>query len=139
MFDESYPKLSGKAFQKNYIDKGSLGLQGFLKYRIKNGKNLNKTVRKNLEHYQSIRKSSLSIAKREEKFYEAFRNLEELYPKADGGTMHFRVMPIDGTPSTFADSINDYLYPDGGPLNMVWWSFKNKLQQEIKYRRAYEV
>ncbi|WP_373514535.1 metallophosphoesterase [Persicitalea sp.] len=57
----------------------------------------------------------------------------------DGGTMHFKVIPIDDTPSTFADSITEYLYPDGETLNPVWSSFKNKLQQEIKDRRKDEA
>lgn len=58
---------------------------------------------------------------------------------ADGGTRHSKVMPIDNIPSTFADSITNYLYPEDGPLNPIWSSFKNKLQQEIKNRRKDEV
>ncbi len=104
-FDESYPELKAKDFQKNYINKGSLGLKGFLKHRIKNGKNLSKIVRNNLAHYQSIREGSLSIAERKDEFYEAFRKFKTLYPKAMFPDVYFVIGAKNSGGTVFANGI----------------------------------
>jgi len=82
VFDKTSPKFDAKVFQKEYIDSGSVGLKGFLKYRIEDGKHLSKTIKSDVEYYKSIRESSLSIANRGEMFYECFAKLKNIYSRA---------------------------------------------------------
>ena len=60
----------------------SSGVKGFIKNRIENGNNLSKTIKANLNYYEAIRESSLSIDKKRERFYECFDNLKKIYPEA---------------------------------------------------------
>jgi hypothetical protein len=82
VFDKTEPGFDAKVFQEEYINTGSKGLKGFINYRIESGKNLRKTIKNNLAYYKSIRESSLSIDKKRDKFYESFRNLKKIYPRA---------------------------------------------------------
>ena len=82
VFDETNPGFEATTFQQKYIDVGSKGLKGFIKNRIENGNNLSKTIKANLNYYEAIRESSLSIDKKRERFYECFDNLKKIYPEA---------------------------------------------------------
>ena len=64
VFDETNPGFEATTFQQKYIDVGSKGLKGFIKNRIENGNNLSKTIKANLNYYEAIRESSLSIDKK---------------------------------------------------------------------------
>src|SRR5687768_12487332 len=79
VFDKAEPGFDAKIFQQEYIDIGSKGLQGFIKFRIESGKHLSKTIRSNLDYYKAIRESSLSIDKKKGAFYESFRKLKAIY------------------------------------------------------------
>ena len=81
-FDATRPKFDASEFQKRYIDVGSEGLKGFIKFRIESAKKLTSTIKKNLNYYESVRNSSLSIADKKERFYECFNNLKNIYPEA---------------------------------------------------------
>lgn len=91
IFDNNEHDFKGKVWQREYLDKGSIGLKAFIPYRIESGNKLAKTIRKNIEYYQSIRKSSLEIADKEDTFYNSFRRLKELYPKAVFPDVYFVV------------------------------------------------
>lgn len=82
VFDKTTPKFDARAFQEEYINVGSPGLKGFINFRIENGKNLSKTIKNNLTYYKSIKESSFLIDKKRDRFYECFRKLKEIYPKA---------------------------------------------------------
>lgn len=82
VFDKTTPRFDAQVFQKEYIQTGSKGLQGFIKFRIEDGKNLSKTIKGNLSYYESIRASSFLIDEKKERFYECFRNLKKIYPEA---------------------------------------------------------
>lgn len=82
VFDKTAPSFDPKVFQKEYIDVGSKGLRAFIKFRIRDGKNLSKTIKSNLTYYELIRESSFSVNQKKERFYECFRKLKEVYPKA---------------------------------------------------------
>ena len=82
VFDETNPGFEATTFQQKCIDVGSKGLKGFIKNRIENGNNLSKTIKANLNYYEAIRESSLSIDKKRERFYECFDNLKKIYPEA---------------------------------------------------------
>ncbi|MDJ1497036.1 DUF4932 domain-containing protein [Cytophagaceae bacterium DM2B3-1] len=89
VFDKMYPRIQGSTLQKEYIEAGSAGLQNFIKNRIESGNKLAKTIRKELDYYQAIRASSLSIASRKEQFYTCFHNLKQLYPEAQFPDVYF--------------------------------------------------
>lgn len=99
VFDETTPKFDPKIFQKEYIDAGSEGLKGFIKFRIEDGKNLSKTIKSNLNYYQSIRESSFIIDEKKERFYECFRNLKKIYSKAVFPDVYF-VIGVKNTGGT---------------------------------------
>lgn len=80
VYDQTAPKFDAKAFQTNYLDAGSAGLKGFIKMRIESGTNLSKTIKKNLDYYEAVRESTLSIHTRTEKLREYFFKLKDLYP-----------------------------------------------------------
>jgi hypothetical protein len=82
VFDKTEPAFDAKLFQEEYIDQGSKGLKGFIRFRIENGKHLSKIIRNNLSYYKAIRESSLSIDKKKDVFYESFRKLKQIYPAA---------------------------------------------------------
>jgi hypothetical protein len=82
VFDSTYPKLKPKEFQRKYIDIGSPGLKGFIQFRIESGSKLTGTVQNEIDYYQSIRESSLSIENKKERFYECFNGLQKIYAEA---------------------------------------------------------
>lgn len=104
-FDLTYPKLESKVFQESYIDQGSKGLKGFVKYRIESGKNMSKTVKSNLSYYQSIRESSLSIDKKRERFYECFHNLKKVYPEAVFPDVYFVIGAKNSGGTAFSEGL----------------------------------
>lgn len=91
LFDQLGPKLSGEALQSEYIDKGSIGLKGFVKNRIESGKNLSRVVRKEMDYYQYIRPFTLTIDEKKEQFYIPFENLKKIYPNAVFPDVYFVV------------------------------------------------
>jgi hypothetical protein len=104
-FDEASPDFSANVFQEKYIDAGSKGLKGFLKYRIENGKNLSKTVKENLDYYKAIRESSLSIDNKKERFYEYFANLKKIYPEAVFPDVYFVIGAKNSGGTAFDDGL----------------------------------
>lgn len=82
LYDRHNSKLSGKTLQQEYLDKGSIGLKKFIKFRIESGRNLNKIIQKEREYYSYVRPFTLSINDRKEKLYEHFETLKKIYPKA---------------------------------------------------------
>src|SRR6187551_854161 len=101
VFDESSPKFNAKILQTNYLDAGSPGLKGFIKMRIESGSNLSKTIKNNLEYYQQIRESSLSIDSRKTKMLEYFFNLKKIYPAAVFPDVYFVIGAINTGGTTF--------------------------------------
>lgn len=81
-FDLAEPKFKAKVFQREYLDKGSPGVDGFLRYRIENAKKLAKTVKNNLAYYQGVRPHTLRIAEFAPEIREYYRNLKKWYPDA---------------------------------------------------------
>jgi hypothetical protein len=61
-FDRAAPKFKAKVFQGDYLDKGSPGVAGFMRYRIESAKELAKTVKGDVAYYRAIRPYTLRIA-----------------------------------------------------------------------------
>ena len=72
-----------------YMKEGSPGLKDFVPFRIKNGKQLNRIVRKKKASYAAIRKNSLKVKAQYPPILKAFQNFKELYPKAVFPTTYF--------------------------------------------------
>ena len=52
-YDEAEGNITGSTFKK-YIDEGSIGVKGFLKFRIVNAKKLAKTVKQDKAYYELV-------------------------------------------------------------------------------------
>ncbi len=82
VFDGNYPNFTPKIWDSEYLKKGSIGLRNFIPNRIENGRKLNRTIKKNLSFYQSIRENTLSITSQKNRFKQSFFKLKLLYPEA---------------------------------------------------------
>jgi hypothetical protein len=82
LFDQFHSKIPGDVLQTEYIDKGSLGLKGFVKNRIESGKNLSKVIKKELDYYTYVRPFTFSVDTKKEEFYQCFEKFKQLYPPA---------------------------------------------------------
>ena len=105
VFDETKPNFSATTFQEKYIGIGSKGLKGFVKNRIENGNNLSNTVKANLNYYEAIRESSLSIDAKKERFYECFNNLKKIYPYAVFPDVYFVIGAKNSGGTSFSDGL----------------------------------
>lgn len=103
LFDQYHSKIPGDVLQTEYIDKGSLGVKGFVKNRIESGKNLSKVVKSELDYYAYIRPFTLSIDSKKEQFYQCFKKLKQLYPAAVFPDVYF-VIGANNTGGTTFDS-----------------------------------
>ena len=81
-FDQAGQDFNPEAFQTLYIDKGSEGLKGFMRYRIRNALHLAETVRSNQEYYRSIRDKTLNLPDITPTIREIFHVFKDLYPEA---------------------------------------------------------
>ena len=83
-------------YQAEYLDKGSAGLQDFLRMRIGSAKALVETVDGLPRFYTSVRPNTLRVAEMEKKIRRSFRKFKELYPDAVFPDIYF----VIGTAST---------------------------------------
>ncbi len=82
VYDRYAPKHSGQAWQSEYIEPGSPGLQAFLRNRIENGAKLAKTLKKHQEYYEQVRQTSLDLDASKAAVCEAYSKLQKVYPEA---------------------------------------------------------
>jgi len=80
-FDAS-EKEGAEAFQRLYIDKGTPGLQDFMKGRIVSARNLYDTVTKHRKYYESLRGISMDVTRYSKAIHASFYALKYLYPDA---------------------------------------------------------
>ena len=78
-------------FQREYIDKGSVGLRDFTRSKIKSAKDLADTVEKLPRFYASVRASSLRVQKMEKEIRRAFRKFKDIYPEAVFPDVYFLI------------------------------------------------
>ena len=88
-----------------YLAKGSKGISGFKKGRIKNGENLASIVREYKNYYGSIRGSMDSILNMEDEIRVCFRNLKEIYPDAVFPPVYFVIGALNSGGTTSGDGI----------------------------------
>jgi hypothetical protein len=82
VYDSSTPETLAQNLQKEYVEKGSQGVQDFIPYRIQNGENLAKQILSHRDYYESIRASSMKVLTMESEFRVMFRKLNQIYPNA---------------------------------------------------------
>lgn len=73
----------------DYIDKGSPGVQSFIKYRIINADSLYATVKKNKEQYLQTRNTLKAINSIDKKLKSSYSALKYWYPEAKFQTVYF--------------------------------------------------
>jgi hypothetical protein len=78
-------------FRAEYLEKGSLGLNDFLRQRIKSAENLVAAIDRMPKYYASIRPSTLGVAKMEKRFRAAFARFKAIYPDAVFPDVYFVV------------------------------------------------
>jgi uncharacterized protein YjaZ len=78
-------------FQREYLDKGSAGLQDFIKARIRNADSLLVEIDKRPLYYASIRKETLKVSAMSGKIQQSFRKLKQLYPDAVFPDVYFTI------------------------------------------------
>ncbi len=126
-FEQAKPDFNPETFQKLYLDKGSKGVEGFMKGRIKSADNLARVVKGRVNYYSSIKPSTDRIAGMKDEIIHSLVKLKELYPKAIFPPVYFVIGGLssggtsskDGliigtemygmTPETPTDELNDWL------------------------------
>lgn len=86
-------------YQTEYLDKGSAGLQDFVRMRIKSAKDLIGAVETLPRFYASVRPSTLRVAEMEKEMRKSFRKFKKVYPKAVFPDVYF-VIGIANTGGT---------------------------------------
>ena len=90
-------------YQAEYLDKGSAGLQDFLRMRIGSAQTLVETVDKLPRFYASVRPGTLRVAEMEKEIRLSFRKFKKLYPEAVFPDIYF-VIGIASTGGTASKS-----------------------------------
>jgi hypothetical protein len=101
MFDMAKPVFKKRMIQEHYLDKGSAGLQAFIPMRIESAMNLSKVIKENLQYYEHIRLSSLSIKDKTDSLYTYFHALIKLYPDAVFPDVYFVIAAKNTGGTTF--------------------------------------
>ena len=76
------PALREAVFESEYINKGSIGLKGFIPHRIVSAKALVRQIDRYPRFYASIRTETGKVGSMKPGIYKSFRNLDEIYPNA---------------------------------------------------------
>lgn len=136
-FDQAGPAFPAEVFQKVYLDRGTPGLQDFIKLRIKDAETLAKKVQKHPRYYASTRESTKRIPEMEKGIRASFYALEYLYPEAvypdiyflvgilnTGGTTSERALLIGAemygrTPQMPTEELSDWLKTVLAPVESV--------------------
>ena len=108
VFDRASLITGAELFQREYIDAGSRGLQGFLANRIVNGRYLAATVAARPRYYAAIRKNSLAVDASpgiKESIRAAFRRLKQLYSEAIFPDVYFLIGRLNSAGTTSSDGL----------------------------------
>ncbi|PRC93256.1 tetratricopeptide repeat protein [Solimicrobium silvestre] len=110
LFWKTYDQLPTAAdpallWERNYLDRGTVGLQGFIFSRIQSGEFLNKMIQSESKFYAGIRKNTLQTASVEPRVRTALRKFKSLYPEANFPDVYF----VIGNSGTGGTSTNDGL------------------------------
>ena len=90
-FDQAGSTFPTEIFQKVYLDRGTPGLQDFIKVRIQSAEALAKKIQMYPRYYTSIRDSTRRIPEMESGIRASFYALEYLYPDAIFPDVYFLI------------------------------------------------
>lgn len=151
-FDQAGPTFPAETFKEVYLDRGTPGLQDFIKLRIQNAEKLAKKVQTHPRYYASVRESTKRIPEMGKGIRAAFYALEYLYPDAvypdvyfligilnTGGTTSERALLIGAemygrTPQTPTEELNDWLKTVLAPVESIPHIVAHEL---IHYQQKY--
>ena len=125
-YDRAAPDFEPGPFQELYLDRGTVGLEGFIKGRIESADKLTRTIRARPGYYASIRESTLRILEMETHTRVGFYALKYLYPEAIFPPVYFviGVMNSGGTTSDRAIIVGAEMYgltPEAPPEELDAW------------------
>ena len=128
-------------YQTEYLDKGSAGLQDFVRLRIKSAKNLAETVDQLPRYFASIRPSTLRVREMEGEMRRSFRRFQKLYPDAVFPDVYFviGVLNTGGTASENGPLFGTELYgltAETPPDELAAWLSTTFLSAEKVERQA---
>lgn len=100
-FDVAAPDFKPEILQREYLDKGSVGLAYFLKNKIRTKENLSKVIAAHRKYYSSVRESTEKIPAMADRIRQSLVKLKDLYPKAIFPPVYFAIgaMNSGGTAS----------------------------------------
>jgi len=90
-YDLATPENRAEVFQREYLDKGSPGLQDFLRLRIKSADDLAKEIAHLPKFYRTMRSATLRLASQTDTIRSYLRRFQELYPEAVFPDVYFLV------------------------------------------------
>ena len=88
-YDLATPENRSAVLQREYLDKGTPGLQDFLRLRIHSADDLAKEIERLAKFYRSMRPATLRIASQEKSIRDYLRRFQELYPEAVFPNIYF--------------------------------------------------
>jgi len=90
-YDEAakHPKRKQEIYQKEYFDKGSVGLQDYYQSKIRSTELFVENLEKKPNFYRAIRANTKRVASMTPQIQEGFRKLKELYPPARFPNVYF--------------------------------------------------
>lgn len=157
-FDLAKPETQVEVFEHEYFKPGSIGLNDFIKLRLKDAKSLSVRVSRFRKYYESARASTLRIESMQPKIRSSFYALKYLYPEAvfpdvyfvigmlsTGGTTSGRALLIGAemygrTANTPEDVLSDWLKQVLAPVEnvptivaheLIHFQQKSPLQQRL--------
>lgn len=151
-YDQAKPDNQVEVFEREYLKRGSDGLQDFIKLRITSADALVKTINRNPKYYASIRESTQRVEAMQTKIRACFYALKYLYSEAvfpdvyfvigrmsSGGTLSNRGLLIGTemhgrTARTPEDELSDWLKQVLRPIEDVPYIVAHEL---IHYQQKY--
>jgi hypothetical protein len=144
-YEAAKPDFKPEIFQKLYLDKGSKGLNSFLKSKIKNVDRLAKSVSSHLKYFDALKKSTDTIPLMKDAIRNSLVKLKTLYPKAIFPPVYFVIgaMNSGGTSSDDGLLIGTEMYGIRPNTDMTelndWHKTVLKPVKEVPHIVAHEL
>ena len=116
--DSAPPDRLAESLQRDYLDRGSLGVQDFIPNRILSAKALADMVHARRAHYDSTRASSFAMKRAEPEIRAAFRRFKQMYADAVFPDVYFVVgrMNSGGTSTSHGLIVGAEMYTSAAEI-----------------------
>lgn len=153
-FEKAGEEVNPEILDQLYLKRGSNGVKGFMKSRIKSAENLASVIRSHQKYYHTIKVNTDSIAGMKDQIIQSLVKLEELYPDAIFPPVYFVIGALssggtssdDGliigaemygrTAQMPTDELNDWLLTVLKPVNQIPHIVAHEL---IHFQQKYSV